>query len=160
MKKMEIGRKIINFKAESTNKDEFLTDETGSVRWLCFELIGKMNFTYKDKININDIWRQAYSLYKSGFAYQLTPEEIEENEIKLDKDFKLIEDDKKYKSDCKKDDIIYIRRLKNNEYNNSSPTGDKKYYYSQNYILSSNGYDPSFTSIENVTNEINLFLDL
>ena len=31
MKKMEIGRKIINFKAESTNKDEFiLKDQMGS----------------------------------------------------------------------------------------------------------------------------------
>ena len=31
MKKMEIGRKIINFKAESTNKDEFiLKDQVGS----------------------------------------------------------------------------------------------------------------------------------
>ena len=30
MKKMEIGRKIINFKAESTNKDEFiLKDQMG-----------------------------------------------------------------------------------------------------------------------------------
>ncbi len=31
-------------------------------------------------ININDIWRQAYTLYKSGFQYQLTAEELKENE--------------------------------------------------------------------------------
>lgn len=64
----------------STNKDEFLTDETGSVRWLCFELVDNINFAYKDDIDINDIWRQAYSLYLAGFNYLLTKEEIEENE--------------------------------------------------------------------------------
>lgn len=64
----------------STNKDEFLTDETGSVRWLCFELMAKINFAYRDEIDINDIWRQVYTLYKEGFDYQLTLTEIEENE--------------------------------------------------------------------------------
>ena len=64
----------------STNKDEFLTDETGSVRWLCFELTEKINFDYSKDIDINDIWRQAYSLYRDGFKYQLTTDELEENE--------------------------------------------------------------------------------
>jgi predicted P-loop ATPase len=65
----------------STNKDEFLTDETGSVRWLCFVVTGMINFNYMAEIDINDVWRQAFALYKSGFEYQLTPKEIEENEI-------------------------------------------------------------------------------
>lgn len=64
----------------STNKDEFLSDETGSVRWLCFELTDKINFDYTKDIDINDIWRQAYSLYLRGFVYQLSLEEIAENE--------------------------------------------------------------------------------
>ena len=64
----------------STNKAEFLTDETGSVRWLCFELKEKINWDYKKDIDINDIWRQAFTLYKSGFRYELTAEEIRENE--------------------------------------------------------------------------------
>lgn len=64
----------------STNKTEFLSDETGSVRWLCFELTGKINFAYKTDIAINQVWAQAFSLYKSGFKYELTPEEITENE--------------------------------------------------------------------------------
>jgi hypothetical protein len=64
----------------STNKDEFLNDETGSVRWLCFELLDKINFAYKIDININDIYRQAYTLYKEGFKYDLTQSEIEEND--------------------------------------------------------------------------------
>ena len=66
----------------STNKDEFLTDETGSVRWLCFELIDKIDFSYKEKVNINLVWRQAYLLYKSGFKYELTQEELEHNELR------------------------------------------------------------------------------
>jgi len=64
----------------STNKAEFLTDETGSVRWLCFELTGRINWDYMSEINIDDIWRQAYSLYHCGFKYELTPDEILENE--------------------------------------------------------------------------------
>jgi predicted P-loop ATPase len=63
----------------STNSDEFLTDETGSVRWLCFELDGDIDFNYKN-IDINDVWRQAYWLYKNGFEFQLTPNEIKELE--------------------------------------------------------------------------------
>jgi predicted P-loop ATPase len=62
----------------STNSLEFLTDETGSVRWLCF-VIDKINWDYAKEVDINKVWAQAYSLYKSGFEYQLTLEEIEEN---------------------------------------------------------------------------------
>ena len=65
----------------STNNDEFLTDETGSVRWLCFEITGKLNFDYKQDIEIDDIWKEAYTLYKNGFEYQLTQSEIKENEL-------------------------------------------------------------------------------
>ena len=42
--------------------------------------MGRIDFSYKDKININDIWRQAYTFYLEGFQYQLTQEEIDENE--------------------------------------------------------------------------------
>lgn len=65
----------------STNKTEFLNDETGNVRWLCFELKSKINWDYKKDLNIDDIWRQAYTLYLSGFNYELTPNEITENEL-------------------------------------------------------------------------------
>ena len=64
----------------STNNTEFLSDDTGSVRWLCFELADKLNFDYKKDIDINSIWAQAYHLYKNGFKYELTPSEIAENE--------------------------------------------------------------------------------
>jgi predicted P-loop ATPase len=65
----------------STNNDEFLTDETGNVRWLCFKIDGRINFDYKNDIDINLIWKQAYTLYKNSFHYQLTIDEIKENEI-------------------------------------------------------------------------------
>ena len=62
----------------STNEDTFLTDTTGSVRWICFE-IDSIDWNYKT-ISIDNIWSQAYTLYKSGFKFQLTADEIKENE--------------------------------------------------------------------------------
>ena len=64
----------------STNRNEFLFDETGSVRWLCFE-IEMINWDYKKDIDINRLWAQASELYSSGFKYELTQEEIGQNEI-------------------------------------------------------------------------------
>ena len=62
----------------STNLTEFLTDEA-NVRWLCFEIQG-IDWSYKDDIDINIVWSQAYQLWKNGFKYELTKGEIEENE--------------------------------------------------------------------------------
>ena len=47
---------------------------------MCFVLTGKINFTYQKDFQIDKIWSQAYSLYKSGFKYELTGEDLEENE--------------------------------------------------------------------------------
>ncbi len=64
----------------STNDQQFLTDETGSVRWLCFE-IDRIDWDYSIKIDINKVWSQAYHLYNDkNFKPQLTPEDIAENE--------------------------------------------------------------------------------
>jgi predicted P-loop ATPase len=62
----------------STNEESFLTDTTGSVRWLCFEING-INWAYMN-LDIDKVWSQAYALYKSGFKYQLTAEELQINE--------------------------------------------------------------------------------
>lgn len=70
----------------STNRNEFLFDETGSVRWLCFE-IELINWDYKNQIDINRIWAQAYHLYNNGFKYEMTFEEIADNERANDKFF-------------------------------------------------------------------------
>lgn len=63
----------------STNMAEFLTDETGSVRWLCFE-IKSINWHYKTEIDINKVWAQAYALYREGIITEMNREEIEKNE--------------------------------------------------------------------------------
>ncbi len=77
-KKATTSKRRANFFG-STNKDEFLADETGSVRWLCFEIL-KINWSYKKEIDINQIWAQAFELFNNGFKYELTAEEIDENE--------------------------------------------------------------------------------
>ncbi|MDO6437071.1 VapE family protein [Cyclobacterium sp. 1_MG-2023] len=64
----------------STNKAEFLTDVTGSVRWLCFTVM-EINWNYIKDIDIDRVWAQAYQLYLSNFHYEMTAKEIRENEI-------------------------------------------------------------------------------
>lgn len=63
----------------STNQSEFLTDETGSVRWLCFE-IEDIIWSYKKEINIDLVYSQAYYLFKDGFKAELNSIEIAEND--------------------------------------------------------------------------------
>jgi len=72
-------QRIANF-VGSTNNIEFLTDVTGSVRWLCFE-IERINFKYSQDIPIDRLWAQAMHLLSTGFKYQLTPEEVAQNEF-------------------------------------------------------------------------------
>jgi predicted P-loop ATPase len=60
----------------NTNTLEFLNDETGSIRFICFHLLDKIDFTYREKVDINLVYSQAYSLLKSGsFTYDLTDED-------------------------------------------------------------------------------------
>ncbi|MCC7332247.1 MAG: virulence-associated E family protein [Flavobacteriales bacterium] len=68
----------------STNQTSFLTDETGSVRWLIFHVIDSLNFNYSNEVNIDRVWSQAYHLaYKEkSFNPELTLKDIEENEIR------------------------------------------------------------------------------
>lgn len=71
-----------NFVA-STNQYEFLTDETGNVRWLPF-VVKEINHDngkskgYQANIDINLVWSQAYSLLISGnFDFILSKDEIQ-----------------------------------------------------------------------------------
>ena len=66
----------------STNRATFLNDETGSVRWLCFELNGKIDFAYSGEVDINKVWAQAYYLayVDEQFNPELTLEDIVANE--------------------------------------------------------------------------------
>lgn len=97
----------------STNKTEFLSDETGSVRWICFELTGQLNFDYKKDIEINDVWRQAYALFKEGFKYELTPEEIRENE-RANSSYQIISEEQELIQKCflpsnKEDSLLFYQ---------------------------------------------------
>lgn len=59
----------------NTNNTEFMTDETGSVRFLCF-LINEINFDYSKKMNINDVYAQAFYLYENGYDGELTKQDV------------------------------------------------------------------------------------
>jgi hypothetical protein len=50
--------------------------------------IKSINFDYKLKLDIDNVWAQAYALYKSGEKYELTSEEIHENEL-VNKNFQI-----------------------------------------------------------------------
>ncbi|PWA06001.1 VapE domain-containing protein [Flavobacterium laiguense] len=66
----------------STNEQSFLADETGSVRWLCFNIKG-INWDYAKHCNVDFVWAQAYALYKSTTnrnEWDLSKDEIEQNE--------------------------------------------------------------------------------
>ena len=58
---------------------EFLSDPTGNVRWIHFEISG-IDWNYSNEVNIDDVWAQAYALYRSGFQCDITDEEVKENE--------------------------------------------------------------------------------
>lgn len=87
----ESNPRRVNFWA-STNKREFLTDDQNT-RWLCFNVIS-INHDYGNwrtgisKVNINNVWAQAMSLYKAGFDFNLTAEEKEERDT-LNKEYEL-----------------------------------------------------------------------
>lgn len=66
----------------STNRAEFLCDDTGSVRWIIFSVIQKINFSYSKEFNTDDFWSQAYHIFKNqkDFKSDLSTEEIRINE--------------------------------------------------------------------------------
>lgn len=66
----------------STNRSSFLNDETGSVRWLCFELKDAIDFNYSKEMRIRDVWAQAYHLAYTNteFDPELSARDVNENE--------------------------------------------------------------------------------
>lgn len=75
--------RICSFLA-STNRAEFLCDDTGSVRWIIFSVLEKLDFSYSKEFNIDDFWAQAYHIFKydKEFKSDLTVEEIRVNEVR------------------------------------------------------------------------------
>ena len=69
----------------TTNKHDFLSDETGSVRWVIFE-VSSINHDNGGasgyaQIDIDRVWAQAYALFMRDFKGDLTPDDISQNEI-------------------------------------------------------------------------------
>jgi len=86
--RLPYGRKQENIKrvcscVASTNIGDFLRDETGNTRYICFDIHG---FEWKEytKIDVDKIWAQVYYLYKltlqGKFQCELTTEEEAEND--------------------------------------------------------------------------------
>jgi len=53
----------------------FLNDETGSRRFLVME-VNKLDWAYSTDIDVNQLWAQAYHLYKNGEPWRLLPNEV------------------------------------------------------------------------------------
>lgn len=86
-RKNSILNRICSF-IGSTNEDNFLNDDTGSVRWLCFK-INNIDWQYKESINIDLFWSQAYALANDkSFESEMSRDDIEENE-KRNQNFQL-----------------------------------------------------------------------
>ena len=80
-KKDSVVRRVANF-IGSTNLTNFLHDETGSVRWLCF-VADKIDFSYKENFNIDNLWAQAYALSKDeSFNETITSQDMNLNELR------------------------------------------------------------------------------
>ncbi len=95
----------------STNMVDFLTDETGSVRWMIFDVIGRINFSYSKTVDIDKVWAQAYYLayYDENFEPELTPQDIIDNEIRNERYTSLtIEQEIILKYFEKSDDLDYF----------------------------------------------------
>ena len=70
----------------STNRSDFLTDETESVRWIIFEVL-EIDFNYSKEININQVWAQAYhnAFERKNYNPELTAKDLIENEKRNEK---------------------------------------------------------------------------
>lgn len=61
----------------SVNGNEFLTDPTGSRRFLPFE-VSEIFIKEAQKLDLNNVWAQAYKLFNESFRYWFDDEEIDE----------------------------------------------------------------------------------
>jgi predicted P-loop ATPase len=58
----------------SVNSGQFLTDSTGSRRFLCFEI---ESIDYQNQVNLRMVYSQAYDLFQQGFKFYFDKEEIQ-----------------------------------------------------------------------------------
>ncbi len=91
-KKDTVIQRVCSF-IGSTNNSTFLSDETGSVRWLCF-VLDKINWDYRKEFNVDNLWAQAYYLANDkNFDETFTKEDFKINEIRNEK-FQIITPEK------------------------------------------------------------------
>jgi hypothetical protein len=57
----------------SVNSSQFLTDSTGSRRFLCFEIL---SIDYRHTIDLPMVYAQAYDLFQQGFKFYFDKDEI------------------------------------------------------------------------------------
>lgn len=84
-RKAEFLERICSF-VGSTNCTDFLTDETGSIRWLIFE-VQSFDFDYSKEIDIDKVWAQAHfnAFKRKNYNPELTATDITENEKRNEK---------------------------------------------------------------------------
>jgi len=58
----------------SVNSSQFLTDSTGSRRFLCFEIL---SINYQHSVDLQMVYSQAYDLFQQGFKFYFDKDEIE-----------------------------------------------------------------------------------
>jgi len=68
--------RIANFLG-SVNGNDFLTDSTGSRRYLPFQ-VESIKIKEAQEIDIREVWREAYTMYKHSTRYWLSAEETKE----------------------------------------------------------------------------------
>ena len=90
--------------AGSVNNREFLTDTSGSRRFLCFEVEG---IRYHNEVDLNMVYAQALELYRTGFRFWFNGEEIDQINRNNEKfRIKSIEEEQlfKYFTKCSRDE--------------------------------------------------------
>ena len=63
----------------SLNYTGFLTDPTGNRRYLPFE-IDTIDWSYINKVDINQVWAEAYNLFREGGAYKFADDQLKQLE--------------------------------------------------------------------------------
>lgn len=98
--------RIANF-VGSINGEDFLTDPTGNRRFLPFS-IESIDIDAMKDIDIDAVWKQAYDLYKSGYQYYFTKDDIQE----------LAEHNKMFEQSCIEEELLlkYFAPTTENDY--------------------------------------------
>jgi hypothetical protein len=65
---------VCSFIGTVNNIGGFLNDASGSRRYMATTILN-INYAYKTEIDINQVWAQAYALYKAGESWILEGEE-------------------------------------------------------------------------------------